>query len=96
LTVESPVLSLAGGDGLGAFLDHLANNFRGWTGTRMWRSIEEQLRIEATWADGGHVTLRFLITPSIYERWEVAVSFTVEAGAEMQTLASETTRFFSL
>jgi hypothetical protein len=96
LRVESPVLSLAGGDGLPTFLEDLASHFRGWSGARTWRSLEDQLRLEATWADGGHVNLRFRITPSIYETWEVAVSFTVEAGAEMEALASEMARFFSL
>jgi Family of unknown function (DUF6228) len=34
LSVESPVLSLAGGDGLPAFLESVASNFRGWTGAK--------------------------------------------------------------
>jgi hypothetical protein len=89
------VLSLAGGDGLPAFLESLASSFRGWTGAQTWRSLEDQLRVEATWANGGHVTLLFRIKPSVYETWEVAASFTVEAGAEMQTLASELARFLS-
>lgn len=80
LTAMVPVIASVGGDDLSAFVDELSEDFRGWDGTRHWRSLEDQLQIEATWADGGHVRLRFRARPSIYDLWTVTVDVTLEAG----------------
>ena len=95
LKVTSPVMSLAGGDGLPAFLEGLADDFRGWSGVRSWRSLEDQLRIEATWSNRGHVSLHLRVKPSVYSVWDLGALFTVEAGAEMQSLAADLARFFA-
>ena len=63
------------GDGseLPDFIQERADSFRGWRGTRTWESLEHQLQVEATWADGGHVRLKFQITPSVcYQRGRLA------------------------
>lgn len=94
LLAKTPVTSLAG-DSLDAFLSDIADQFRGWNGTRSWRSLEDQLRIEATWGSRGHVTLRVHLRPKVYEEpWNVTAAFDVEAGAEMQALAAAVSNFF--
>lgn len=92
--VEVILSSGSGGDGMADFFDRLARDFRGWDGTRTWRSLEVQFGIDATWGSGGHVTLRAWAAPSVYDRWEVAASFEVEAGEEMETLAANVRRLF--
>lgn len=85
------------GDALGEFLDGLAKNFAGRTGTRSWRSLEDQLRVEAEWGNRGQVTLLIRLRPRAYDPpWDPAITTVVEAGAEMQTLAREVATFFDL
>jgi Family of unknown function (DUF6228) len=87
MVAEAPVMNLGDGIELPDFIQELAHNFRGWAGTRAWKSLEDQLHVEATWSSGGHVELRFRITPSVYDPWAACVVVPVEAGAEMQALA---------
>ncbi|HET7531631.1 MAG TPA: DUF6228 family protein [Nocardioidaceae bacterium] len=68
----SPVVASLGGDDLPVFVKDLAERFRGWSGVRRWRSLEDQLNVEATWHEGGYVALRFHIRPSIYDKWTVS------------------------
>ncbi|WP_234388277.1 MULTISPECIES: DUF6228 family protein [Streptomyces] len=44
------------GDGLDVFLAELAEEFRGWNGTKIWRSLEDDLTLAAEHA-GSHVRL---------------------------------------
>ncbi|MFB7288336.1 DUF6228 family protein [Actinacidiphila glaucinigra] len=46
VSVEVSVRTLDG-DGLDAFLAELAEDFRGWTGVRTWRSLERDLTLSA-------------------------------------------------
>jgi hypothetical protein len=71
LAAQSTVVTTLGGDGLAEFIQKLADDFRGWPGTRHWRSLEDQLQIEASWQSGGHVALRFQIRLSVYDKWAV-------------------------
>jgi hypothetical protein len=87
MAAEAPVMNTSDRSELPDFIHELADNFRGWRGTRTWESLEHQLQVEATWADGGHVQLKFQITPSIYDQWKACVVVPIEAGAEMQALA---------
>jgi len=95
LEARSVVTSMAG-DSLSEFLGDLSRDFAGWQGVRHWRSLEDQLRIEATWANRGHVTLTFRLRPTVYDSaWEASVSFDVEAGAEMESLRDLVFEFFN-
>jgi hypothetical protein len=95
LQVSLGVTSLSGDD-LSGFLRGLAENFRGWAGARQWRSLEDQMRIEASHDGQGHVTLMFRLRERVYgDRWELSVPFTVEAGAEMAALADAVEVFFA-
>lgn len=97
LTAEALVLSLdAAGHGLLAFIEELAEDFRGWDGTRAWENADHDLGVEATWTTRGHVNLRWWITPSIYDRWTASVVVEVEAGAEMSAFARDLSAFFAI
>jgi Family of unknown function (DUF6228) len=83
------------GDAIPAFLHDLAEDFRGWPGSRNWRSLEDQFRLEATHDSLGHVSLLVRLRPRAYlDHWELCLPVTVEAGAEMTTLADALTVFF--
>lgn len=97
LTAEALVLSLdRAGYGLPAFVGQLAEDFRGWAGTRTWENADHDLGVGATWTTRGHVDLRWWLTPSIYDRWTASVVIEVEAGAEMSALARDLSAFFTI
>ncbi|GGK83682.1 DUF6228 family protein [Ornithinimicrobium pekingense] len=97
LSAEVLVLSLdKAGHGLPAFVEELAEDFRGWDGTRMWENADHDFGVEAEWTTRGHVDLRWWITPSIYDKWTASVVVQVEAGAEMSGLAHALASFFAI
>lgn len=82
-------------DALPAFLRDVADDFRGWPGVRHWRSLEDQLRLEATHDRLGHVTVLTRLRPRAYlSHWDVCLPLTIEAGAEMTALADTLTLFY--
>ena len=89
LSARVTVITETAGDDLPGFVRELSENFRGWTGTRMWRSLEDQLRIDATWRSGGHVDLAFHLRPSVYHHWTATIEITLEAGEELRNLGEE-------
>lgn len=94
LTAIAPVTTTTGdGYGLPSFIQELADDFRGWEGIRSWRSLEDQLRVEAAWRDGGLVTLQFHMTPSVCDMWTVTMNFTLEAGEELRRLGEDLAAF---
>jgi hypothetical protein len=95
LEVRSPVVTSVGGDDLPGYIAGLAEDFRGWPGVRRWRSLEDQLRVEATWNNGGHVVLRFHVRPSVYDAWQISVDITLEAGEQMKRLSQDLKAFLS-
>jgi hypothetical protein len=95
LEAQIKVITL-GDDDLPGFLRGLADDFRGWPGARHWRSLEDQIRIEAAHDGRGHVTLLFRLRDRAYgDHWDLSVPFTVEAGAEMIALADTVEIFFA-
>ena len=93
LTATTPVTTGSDGDRLVEFVQGLAEEFRGWQGHRSWRSLEDQLRITATWQSGGRVVLTLRATPSIYDRWSVTADVTIEAGEDMRRFADDLATF---
>ncbi|MFF7730072.1 DUF6228 family protein [Streptomyces sp. NPDC008001] len=78
-----------GGDGLDGFLSSLAEGFRGWEGTRTWRSLEGDLTLSAVHRPGGYVHLTWGIhdrPPS--EAWNFETTTVHAAGEEMRNLAA--------
>lgn len=70
------------------FFNGLTTDWRGWTGTRTYESIEGDLLLEATHT-GSRVKLGFTLQdPSCPEEWCVRGTVTIDAGEEL-TRASE-------
>src|SRR5689334_12991557 len=83
------------GDLLAGYFADLAEEFGGWSGIRQWRSLEDQLRVEARWGSRGHVTLTFRLRPKAYDvPWDLSVDLDVEAGAQMEALSVAMANFF--
>ena len=90
----SRMVRTLGGDGLPAWVAELAESFTGWDGVRSWRSLEHDLRIDATHDGSGHVSLRFVVRgPRGYEpdAWEASVCVHLDAGEDMRRLAADLT-----
>jgi hypothetical protein len=94
LEARAVVTSLEG-DSLADYFADLAEEFKGWSGIRQWRSLEDQLRVEARWGSRGHVTLTFRLRPKAYDvPWDLSIDVDVEAGAEMEALSVAVANFF--
>jgi len=95
LDAEVVVTSL-GGDSLDGYFSELAEQFRGWSGVRAWRSLEGHLRMEATWANRGQVTIRVYLRPTHHpSAWEASAEFMIEAGAQMEAISAEVAALFA-
>ncbi|MFI6924518.1 DUF6228 family protein [Nonomuraea spiralis] len=77
----------AAGD-LAAFLQTLADDFRGWTGERTWHT--DQLTLGAIFRSGGRVELTWTLRPwsSHPPGWETSVTTWIEGGQQMTRLAA--------
>jgi len=77
-------------DGLGRFLAGLAEDFRGWSGERIWQASDLVLCVAATHEKLGHVHLRWTLTDSRHEPGcELTVRTVVDAGEDMRRLAAD-------
>ncbi len=86
------------GDGLASWAAELAESYRGWDGLRSWKSLERDLRIDATNDGRGHVSLRFVVRgPRGYEpdAWEASACVDFDAGEDMRRLAAEIAAFLA-
>jgi hypothetical protein len=86
------------GDALTSWAAELAESYPGWDGVRSWKSLEHDLRIDATHDRRGHVSLRFVIRgPRGYEpdAWEASVCVNLDAGEDMRHLAAELATFLA-
>jgi hypothetical protein len=84
------------GDSLTSWAAELAESYSGWDGVRSWKSLEQDLRIDAIHDRLGHVSLRFVVRgPRGYERdaWEASVCVNLDAGEDMRRLAAEIAAF---
>jgi hypothetical protein len=78
---------LFGTGGLGRFFRSLYDNFRGWSGERVWRSPEDELQITAR--HDGNVHLHWSMTNRLYDEdsWTFSVTTHHGAGEDMRRLA---------
>ncbi|MDI6105593.1 DUF6228 family protein [Actinoplanes sp. NEAU-A12] len=87
-----------GGDSLPAWTAELAESYVGWDGVRSWRSLEHDLRIDATHDRRGHVSLRFAVRgPRGYEAdaWEASACVQLDAGEDTKRFAAEVATFLA-
>jgi len=78
---------------LGVFFAGLASDWRGWKGERRWEALEREMAIDAR--HDGRANVMIAVTVRRAERtyagdvWPARVVFTVEAGEQLATLASD-------
>jgi hypothetical protein len=77
---------------LADFFDQLSRDWRGWTGVRLWESVEHDLRIEAR-HEYGHVQLRTTVRHDGpgwgNEGWEATADMTIEPGEQLTQIAAD-------
>lgn len=82
------------GDGLGAFFQDLARDWRGWEGTRTWDALEHGMSIEATHL-GRVVKLLFVLRRDYKpDAWELRLPIEIAPGESLARAASEIESLF--
>ncbi|MBB5893649.1 DUF6228 family protein [Kutzneria kofuensis] len=73
------------------FVGELAESFEGWSGTRVWESLDRDVRIGATYKSGGRGDMTWSLAPwRERDAWSASVTVRgVEAGEEMRRLAED-------
>lgn len=80
---------------LAGFFTSLVENWRGWSGTRTYESIEHDLLLEAAHT-GSHVELRFTLQdPQFHDAWSVRGKLTLDAGEELTCAGEDIQELFS-
>ena len=97
VTIGGPAMS--SDEDLVAFLAGLADEWRGWPGSRRWRALEHQMSLAAAHDGRGHVslevTLRRQRRPYAEDAWSARSVVIVEAGEEMTALARDVKSLFA-
>jgi hypothetical protein len=78
--------------GFADFFAGMAAAWRGWTGEKMWRSIEGELLMRATSDRLGHITITADICAGAPPAWTVSSTILLEAG-QLGDLARAARRF---
>jgi hypothetical protein len=86
----------ASGD-LGAFLAALADDFRGWTGERTWRTADRDLALTAVFRSRGHAGITWTVRPwrTADGAWSASVTTWLEAGEQLSAAAEDIGRFLA-
>lgn len=73
---------------LAEFFERLATDWRGWTGSCAWRSLEGDLELTAD--HGGRVRLRVALRGDPFGAdWHAATTIELEPGEELATVAAD-------
>jgi hypothetical protein len=80
MSAATQVYLLGGCDGLDGFWRELARDWRGWEGTRSWRSLEGDLELSATSDRLGHVELEVRLDEGFPFQWRVCGMIALEVG----------------
>ena len=80
LSSATQVYMLGGCDHLDRFWRDLAENWRGWEGTRSWQSLEGDLELSATSDRLGHVALEVRLEEGAPFQWRVHGKISLDAG----------------
>ena len=86
---------LGGCDGLDQFWRELAEDWRGWEGTRSWRSLEGELELSATSDRLGHVELEVRLDEGAPFQWRVYGMISLEGG-QLDSIAAAAQTFCGL
>ena len=80
LSSATQVYVLGGCDHLDRLWRDLAENWRGWEGTRSWQSLEGDLELSATSDRLGHVALEVRLEEGAPFPWRVHGKLSLDAG----------------
>ncbi|MGC4851788.1 DUF6228 family protein [Micromonospora sp. DT15] len=82
---------------LSGFVERLAADWEGWSGTRTWASMERELVIDARHDGRAHVSLSVTLRapgPDLHgTAWSARAVFVLEAGEELTGFAGDLTHF---
>ena len=80
---------------LGDYFQEIAENWRGWSGEKKWRTLENEFELTATADNTGHVRLEFFLrSPYTGYQWELRGALELEAG-QLDSIANEVRSFWS-
>jgi hypothetical protein len=82
-----------GTNGLQELIASTAKEYKGWSGTKRWVSLEAQLRIEATSDRTGHATFLFSLGQMLGAGWNTTLQITLDV-MERERLAGQLRSFF--
>jgi hypothetical protein len=104
VTLETPDVSATHGFwsgvepvALAEFFDDLARDWRGWTGDKVFTSVEHDLVFRATHDGSGHVLLGVRLGTHVAEdakSWQVSAPLALEAG-QLEPLATSVRRLLT-
>ncbi|MBJ6802075.1 DUF6228 family protein [Geomonas propionica] len=82
-------------EGIAQIFREAANQWRGWSGTKMWESLEGEFKIELKADKTGHVTIYININHDggNTEPWRLKSCLLIEAG-QLEAIAKRATEFF--
>jgi len=74
-----------------AFVRSLADDWRGWSGARTWRSLDGDMLIDAHHDGRGHVSLGASLChrPMFSDAWSARVVVGLEAGEQLSRLVTD-------
>lgn len=85
-----------GFDDLAGFFLSLEKSWRGWSGTKTWRSLEDDMGLDARHT-GGHVQLRVTMRRVKFDRsddgWSVVGDLTIDPGEQLTRVARDVVAF---
>ena len=81
--------------GIARLFSEAAQEWRGWSGSKVWESIEGELRLGLSADRLGHVTLEIRVRsdPGISDRWQLESDLGLEAG-QLDRIAGEAHRLW--
>lgn len=83
-----------GDDGISAFFGGLAQDWRGWDGTRHWNTIEQELTIDASHS-GRRIELVFTLFRDFGpSSWRVVLAISIPPDESLDRLASDVQALF--
>jgi len=96
LTARHKVTVYTDPDGIARFFRSMAYEWRGWSGSKTWESLEGELRLSASRDSVGHVfvAVGLMTAQGAPDPWRVEAELTIEAGM-LEQVATDAEALFS-
>ncbi|MBD1538252.1 hypothetical protein HC749_08715 [Arthrobacter sp. S13_S34] len=80
---------------LAVYFADLAENWRGWSGTKDYESLENDFLLDAVHT-GSHVELHFTLQdPEFHDAWTVGGKLTLDSGEELTRVSEDLTELLT-